>query len=68
MSETQSRAIEAPQEATIPINEFCAEVSRGKRQVELLAAFAHTERQANRHHDTRTNYRKRLSEMHRAPA
>lgn len=54
-------------EASIPLDEFCQDVSRSDRRVELLAVFAFRERQAGRHHDMATAYAERFAGTHDSP-
>lgn len=55
-------------EDTVPLDEFCSDISRTDRRVELISAFQHIERMAKREHDTPTNYAARFNVVHRIPA
>lgn len=52
---------------TMPLDEFCADLSRTDRRVELIAVFAFRERAAGRFHDTVPNYRVRFADTHDSP-
>lgn len=54
-------------EPSMPLDEFCRELSRTERSVELIAVFAHRERAAGRDHDTATAYRSRFDDTHASP-
>lgn len=61
---------EAPAAAAatpMSLNEFCTELSGRDRRVELIAAFAHIERAAGRHHDTRAAYAGRFAAVGSRP-
>ena len=56
-----------PQESTVPLDEFCQDISRTDARVELLAVFAHRERAAGRLHDLPSHYAKRYAATHDSP-
>lgn len=60
--------IEQNGQPTVPLDEFCRDISRGDRRLELISAFQHMERAAGREHDTEANYRARFGVAHLVPA
>jgi hypothetical protein len=52
---------------TMPLDEFCADISRTDKRVELIAVFRHRELMANRHHDTPAAYADRYAATHDSP-
>jgi hypothetical protein len=61
-------AIEDPVELAVPLDEFCADLSRADRRVELIAIFHHRELAAGRHHDTPSAYARRYASTGAVPA
>ena len=53
--------------ATVPLDEFCQDLSRTDKRVELIAVFVHRERAAGRHHDTPEAYATRYAGTHDSP-
>ena len=52
---------------TVPLDEFCLDVSRGDSRVELIAVFRFRELAAGRNHDTPDNYASRYAETAGSP-
>jgi hypothetical protein len=53
---------------TIPLTEFCTELSRKVRSPELIEVFRFREAKAGRHHDTADAYRARFDNIAASPA
>ncbi len=51
---------DAAPEATVPLDEFCADLSRTVRSVEAIAAWRSRELLAGRNHDTPSAYLERF--------
>ena len=51
-----------PQEGTVPLDEFAAELSRTVTSPEAIASWHHRERAAGKYHDTPSAYMKRFQE------
>lgn len=54
-------------EANVPLDEFCQDLSRTDKRVELIAVFNYRERMAGRHHDTASAYAGRYALIHESP-
>jgi hypothetical protein len=57
----------AAPEATVPLDEFCQDLSLVDTRVELIAVFHHRELVAGRNHDTPTAFAKRYAGTHDLP-
>ena len=55
-------------EFKLSIEEFCTRLSAEDSRVELIGAFAATEKAAGRTHDTETAYRQRFEQFINQPA
>jgi hypothetical protein len=51
----------------VPLDEFCADLSRTDTRVELIAVFNYRERAAGRYHDTVAGYAARYAATHDSP-
>jgi hypothetical protein len=71
--ETDEQAIATAPAAASPTDEMtiaeaCASISRTDRRIELIAAFAHSERVANRHKDSLSAFEARFAAFGNTPA
>lgn len=53
---------------TVPLDEWCRDISRTDKRVELIAGFHHTERAAGRVGDTAAAFASRYAAFATAPA
>lgn len=70
MAKKDSNAVDAVEEQDFPLTleEFCTRLSTTDKRVELIGAFAYTEKQAGRNKDVESGYAKRFTAFINAPA
>lgn len=71
MAEAKTKTVEpaaVPADYPLTLDEFCARLSASDRRVELIGAFAQTERAAGRTRDNHDGYAKRYADFINLPA